>query len=422
MSRGGIEMDGLSRREAIRRGAIALGGVTAFPLLAGCGSDDDAGGGGSGNGDGTVKIGLLAPITGALAPYGDALKKGMETSVALVNADGGFGGRKVEYVLADDQTEPKAAATQSRKLLTQDRVNLLMGTTSSATTLAVIPQTETAKVPFFYVVEGESKTCDSSGGTRELIIGNGETPEQKMDKFVPYMMENIGKKVYFIGSDYVFPHFVNDITADLVEKNGGTVAGKAYAPLGTSEFSSHISRIERADPDVVFISVVGTDGVALVKQIGQFGLRDKVELTGIPTFAAEVLPGIANVAQGVYTVERYWEGLKNPVNEKFAAAYRKKWGTEAPVSTIAAQGAYGTLLLMKAAVEKSDSIEGEKVAAALPGTSVESPAGKITVNPENNVITGPMQLLQIEGNGYRLVEELGEVAHQGHAGCSSKEV
>lgn len=407
--------------------ACAMFGVLAASIaLAACGSDDSSGGSNGGGGEttdkGTVKIGVLAPITGSLAPYGAAMKNGMEVAVDLINADGGFGGRKVEYTLVDDQTDPKAAATQSRKLLVQDKVDLLMGTTSSATTLAVIPQAEAAGTPFIYPVEGEDKACTSDGGTRPLIFGNGETPEQKMTKFVPYMLENLGKRVYFIGSDYVFPHFVNDITAKLVEENGGTVVGKDYAPLGTTEFSSYISKISSAKPDVVFVSVVGTDGVALVKQLGQFGLD--ADITGMPTFAPEAIAGFADIAAGSYTVDRYWEGLDNPVNQEYVKAYKEKFPDALPVPTMAAVGTYGTLLLYKAAVEKADSVEGEAVAEALSGISVDSPAGKLTVNPDNHIVTGPEYMLQVTAKpaGYKLVEDFGEVAHEGHSGCSSSDI
>jgi urea transport system substrate-binding protein len=419
---------GGSRKLLVRAG-IVMGMLVAALMLAACGSSGDdststgsATSGSSGTDKGTVKIGVLAPITGSLAPYGTAMKNGMDVAVDLINADGGFGGRKVEYTLVDDQTDPKAATTQARKLLVQDRVDLLMGTTSSATTLAVIPQAEAAKKPFIYVAEGEDKTCDSSGGTRPLIFGNGETPEQKMAEFVPYMLENLGKRVYFIGSDYVFPHFVNDVTEKLVKDNGGTVVGTDYAPLGTTEFSSYISKIKSADPEVIFIDVVGTDGVALVKQLGQFGLDKKVKLTGIPTFAPEALAGIAPVAQGVYTVDRYWEGLDNPVNQKYVAAYKKAFPDALPVPTMAAVGTYGTLLLYKAAVEKADSVDADAVAEALSGISVESPAGKLTINPDNHVVTGPEYLLQVDGTGYKLVKELGAIPHPDHSGCSSSDL
>jgi ABC-type branched-subunit amino acid transport system substrate-binding protein len=369
---------------------------------------------------GTVKIGVLAPITGPLAPYGVAMKRGMEVAVDLINADGGFGGRKVEYTLLDDQTDPKTAATQARRLLLSDHVDLLMGTTSSAATLATIPQAEAAKKPFIYVAEGEDKTCTKNGGTRPLIFGNGETPEQKMSKYVPYMLKHLGKQVYFIGSDYVFPHFVNQITEKLVKDDGGTVVGTNYAPLGTTDFSSYIARIKSAKPDVIFVDVVGSDGVALVKQLTQFGLNG-AKITGMPTFAPEVIAGFADVAKGSFTVDRYWEGLQNPVNQKYVAAYKAKFPNALPVPTMAAVGTYGTLLLYKAAIEKAGSIDGEAVAKALSGITVDSPAGKLTVNPANHIITGPEYLLQVTANppGYKLIEDLGEVPHPDHSGCSS---
>jgi urea transport system substrate-binding protein len=405
---------GQASRSRARMGAVLL--TAASLALAGCGAESKAAG------SGTVKIGVLAPITGSLAPYGEALQRGMGVAVELINADGGIGGKQVEYVLEDDQTDPKTAATQARKLLTQDRVNVLMGTTSSPTTLAAIPHAESAKVPFIYIAEGEAKTCEKSGtGSRKFVFGNGVTPEQKMEEFVPYLVNNIGKNVYFIGSDYVFPHFVNDLTSGLVKEAGGSVAGVDYAPLGTTDFSSYIAKIEKANPEVIFISVVGSDGVALVKQLNQFGLADKVKLTGIPTFAAEALAGIAPVAQGVYTVDPYWEGLENEVNQKFVKAYREKYPDDAPVSPMAAQGAYGTLLLLKAAAEKSGSVEGPALAEALPGTTVQSPGGEITVD-DNHVVKTPMQLLQVEGSGYKRIQDLGSISHNGFAGCSSKDL
>lgn len=400
-----------ARRTTAAGCAFAL---TAGLALTACGSS----GGDAGDG-GTVKIGVLAPITGALAPYGVALQHGMDVAVDLINEQGGIDGKDVEYVLEDDQTDPKAAATQARKLLTQDRVDVLMGTTSSPTTLAVIPQAEQAKVPFIYVAEGEAKTCRTGGeGAREFVFGNGVTPEQKDADFVPYLMQNVGKDVYFIGSDYNFPQYVNGLTADMVTENGGTVAGTDYAPLGTTDFSSYIAKIKAAEPDVLFISVVGTDGVALVQQLTEFGLADTIKLTGYPTFAAEALSGISAAAQGALTVDPYWEGLDNPVNQAFVTAYRKAYPDDALVSPMAAQGAYGTLLLLQAAAEKAGSVDGAELAAALPGTSVDSPAGEITM-ADNHIATSPMQLLQVEGDGYTQVTDLGTVEHAGFDGCSS---
>lgn len=313
-------------------------GLAASVALAGCSPVDTSN---SDGGDDTFKVGVLASITGPLAPYGPALERGMEVGVELINANGGINGQQVEYVVGDTQSDPRSATTQARRMLTQEDVDVLIGTTSSASTLAVIPLAEAAGIPFIYPAEGESKTCDSSGeAALKYVFGAGVTPEQKMEAFVPYLLENIGDSVYFIGSDYVFPHFVNDLTAEMVVDGGGTVVGTDYAPLGTTDFSAYISRIDQAGPEVIFISVVGADGVALVNQLNEFGLADRVELTGIPTFAAEALPGFASEAQGVFTTDPYWEGLDNAVNEEFVEAYRAKYSAEdGPVSPMAAQEA-----------------------------------------------------------------------------------
>jgi ABC-type branched-subunit amino acid transport system substrate-binding protein len=87
-------------------------------------------------------------------------------------------------------------------------------------------------------------------------------------------------------------------------------------------------------------------------------------------------------------------------------------------------GTYGTLLLYKAAVEKADSVDGEAVAEALSGISVETPTGTLTINPDNHIVTGPEYLLEVTAKpaGYKLVEEFGDVAHEGHSGCSSKDI
>jgi ABC-type branched-subunit amino acid transport system substrate-binding protein len=236
-----------------------------------------------------IKVGVLAPLSGPLTPYGDFLKKGVEVGAELINRKGGILGRQVQVLVEDDKTDPAAAAERAKKLLQQDRVDVLMGTISSATTLAVIPLAEQAKVPYMYVVEGEDKTCTRDGKTSPYIFGNGETPEQKFINFVPFMLQNFGKRYYFVGSDYVFPHFVNSIGIRMLKEQGGEVVGEDYAPLGTNNFSTIITKIERSNPDVIFTSVVGTDGVAFLQQLRQFGLDKKMKITGFPSFSTSTV-------------------------------------------------------------------------------------------------------------------------------------
>lgn len=389
----------------------------ACTLLAACG-----GGGSAGGPDDVLKIGVLAPMTGPLSPYGEALERGMKVGTELINADGGIGGKSVEYTLVDDQTDPKAAAAGARRLTTRDRVDVLLGTTSSPTTLAAIPFAEQARIPFIYTAEGEVKTCDDTGeAARDFVFSMGVTPEQKLKTLVPALVEKPGTRVYLIGSDYVFPQTVNDAAIKELEGAGAEIVGEDYAPLGTSDFASFIAKIKDADPDVIFIDVVGTDGVAFVQQLEQFGVSDKVILTGFPTFAAEALGGLVDASQGAITADPYAETVDNEINAEFVAAYEKEYGADSLVSPMAAMGAYGSLLLLKAAAENADSSKPQDLAEALPGTMVDTPAGEIEMG-ENHVVKSPILVLQVDGDGYTITKTMPSVEHDGFIGCSSKDL
>lgn len=424
-----------SRRRLVSSAALLFGSALGASLLAACqqptppapGPSQQSGGTpvkqAPGAASSTFKIGVLAPISGTLSDYGDQLKKSAELGVTIINEKGGIGGRQVSYVLEDEKTDPSAAAERAKKLLTQDNVDVLMGTISSACTLAVIPEVEQAKRPYFYAIEGEDKSCTKDGGTRRYIFGNSDTVIAKMLLYVPWMVKNLGKSYYFIGSDYVFPHSLNEFTIKLLKEQGATVLAETYAPLGTSDFSSHISKIEAAKPEVLFISVVGTDGVAMVKQAAQFGLKNKMKITGTPAFDPTVFSGIADVADGAYTVYAYWDGLDNPINQEFVPRYRKQFDPPLGiVSTVAAMSGYGTMLIIRAAVEKAGSTQADAIIKALEGLKVQTPAGEVEMGANNHLTKQPIRLLQVAGKNYRLVQELGIGENPDHLGCSSGDI
>lgn len=366
-----------------------------------------------------IKVGLSAPLSGVLTDYGVRLEKGTRLGVEVINKGGGILGRKVELHVEDDKTDPKTASEKANKLTRQVGVDVMLGTISSATTLAVIPHAERARIVYFYIVEGEDKACyKETGKTRKYIFGLGPTPEQKFQKFVPWLVKNYGKKFYFVGSDYVFPHSVNNAGKIALGKAGGRTVGEEYGPLGTTEWSAVLTRVERTKPDIFFISVVGTDGIAIVKQAVQFGLGKKMAITGFPAFAPEVLSGIAQYAEGIYTVENYFDGLDNPQNREFVELFRSRYPSPWPVATVSAKG-YTTLHYIKKAAERAGSVRGEKFIQALEGLRLEAPEGSLQIEAGNHIEIAPLYLLRVKGKSYDLVAELGPIRHPGHVGCSA---
>jgi urea transport system substrate-binding protein len=367
-----------------------------------------------------IKIGVLAPTTGFMSTHGEAIKLSAELAEELINNEGGINGKQVQVIIEDDQSDPSVATEKAKKLINKDQVDFLIGTGSSAETLAVIPVAENNKVPFIYSLDGECKTCslNDKNEKAKYIFASGPTPQMLLTKFLPSMMEKFGKKVYFVGSDYVFPHFMNDIAEEIVKENGGEVVGSEYAPSDTTDYSAVINRIKKESPDVLFLTLPGTAGVTFVKQARQFGIFDEMVVTGSATFDAEAYSAIGPISQGVYVVNRYSELLDNPQNKKFVEAYKEKYNPDTPVGPTASSGTYGVMLAIKAAVEQAGSTDADQVVQALEGLKLELPQGSVEIDAENHIFNQPIYMMQIKDGNYQLIKDLGMTKHPKFIDCS----
>ncbi len=367
-----------------------------------------------------IKIGVLAPTTGFMSTHGEAIKLGAQLAEEMINEQGGINGKTVKMIIEDDKSDPAVAAEKAKQLINKDKVDFLIGTGSSAETLAVIPVAEKSQVPFIYSLDGECKTCglEDPNSKAKYIFASGPTPQMLLESFLPSMMEKFGKRVYFVGSDYVFPHFMNDIAENIVKENGGEVIGSEYAPSDTTDYSAIINRINKEKPDVLFLTLPGTAGVTFVKQARQFGIFENMVVTGSATFDTEAYSAIGQISEGVYVVNRYSDLLDNPENKAFVEAYKAKYDPQYPIGPTASSGTYGVVLAIKAAVEKAGSTEADQVVAALEGLKLNLPQGEVEIDKDNHVFNQHIYMMQIKDNDYQIVEDLGMTKHPEFEDCS----
>jgi ABC-type branched-subunit amino acid transport system substrate-binding protein len=398
----------------------AAAGVSILAIVAlgvGCGSK------GSADDGKTVKIGVLAPVTGFMAGHGQGIRDGAKLAAEEINRQGGIDGRDVELVVVDGKSDPATNSEKAKELVGRDHVNLLMGTGSSAETLAVVPVATQYKVPFIYALDGELKTCMPRDAEKvnPFVFASGPSPEMLLGTFLPDMMERFGKRVYFVGSDYVFPRSLNAVATKVVRDDGGEVLGDSYLPTETTDYAPEIRKILAAKPDILFLTLPGAAGITFVKQARQFGIFDKMAVTGSATFDTEAYSAIGKLSAGVYVVNRYSEELEGSQNRPFVDAFRKaNPGFRYPIGPTAAAGAYGVVFAFKAAVEKAKSLDGQAVAKALNGLELDLPQGPVTVNPDNHMFDQPVYEMRIAGGNYQVVKDLGVQSHPGFAGCSVK--
>ena len=346
------------------------------------------------------KIGLLAPFTGIASHYGPIYERSANVAVEKINAEGGILGRQIKLYIEDTKFSPAGAAEGAKKLVRRDRVVAVIGTVNSAATNAAIPVTERAKTPFVYTVEGEDKGC------YKHVFGLGPTPEQKLGHWIPWFSGGGAKTFYFVGSDYVFPRSMAAFAKSVIAKQGGKVIGEEYSSLGTTDWSTILTRAEAAKPDVFFNMAVGGDSVSMSKQARQFGFSDKVKFAAIPGYNSAYMPGIHSIAQGEHGVEVYSEQLDNAANREFVKRHRAKYPSPWPITEVAAS-VYTAFHVVKAAAEKANGTDGPKIAAAIEGLTMDAPQGRITINAKTHLTDYHVYLLQIKGKTLNVVKDFG---------------
>jgi ABC-type branched-subunit amino acid transport system substrate-binding protein len=366
----------------------------------------------------TLNVGLLTSITGVFQGFGVFMSGGAHVAVDEINRRGGILGRPINLIIADDQSGGAAGATQARRLLFQDNVDVLIGTVNSDTTLSVLPLVKQAGKTFIYPVDGDDRTCTPNHHTNPLAFGLGDTPFQRQGRFISYAVQHFGKDWYLLGNDYVFPHSELAVTKQYLKQAGGTVVAEEYTPLGTTDYLPIVRRIQGSKAQVVFAVVPGTDGDAFIKASRESGLFQHKTITGVATFAAEVYPGMAGFANGVITVDRYTELIDNPVNKRFVRAYKKRFHPRYPIGPSAAL-TYSAFLILEAAAKKARSLDGPKMRKAMEGLSILLPIGPAQVGADH-LLKQHEYVLRIENNQYHIVKDLGLTTSPDHNGCTVK--
>ncbi|MGH9279953.1 MAG: transporter substrate-binding protein, partial [Acidimicrobiales bacterium] len=236
------------------------------------------------------------------------------------------------------------------------------------------------------------------------IFYTGATTNQQIIPGLDYLKAQNKKKLYLLGSDYVFPRTANKEIKAYAAANGMEIVGEEYTPLGHTEYSTVINKIKAAKPDAVFNTLNGDSNVAFFKQLKDASVTpNDMQVLSVSVAEEEVRGiGAANVA-GYLTAWNYYQTTTDPANVAFVEAYKKKYGanrvTDDPI-----EAGYVAVYLWKAAVEKAGTTEVEAVKKAAGGITFDAPEGKVTIDGENQHIYKTARIGVIQPDG--LIKEV----------------
>src|SRR5712691_3343818 len=271
---------------------------------------------------GPVRIGFLAPLSGAIAQAGKDMYSGCE--LFWEESGGQLAGRKLEVILEDNEGVPATALTKARKLVESDRVNMLAGVILSNVAYALVPYIEAQGVPTIYPINSADDLTQRK--RPKWLIRTGFSAGGNMHPFGEYAAKTLGhKRVAIVSLDYAFGWEIAGGFQKTFEDNGGQIIQKIWVPLNVQDYAPYASQIKK-DADAVFVLALGRWSVLFAKEWSTSALRGRVPLIAGGTHTDEhVLPQLGDETIGVISAHHYSAALDTPANRRFRAAFEKKY-------------------------------------------------------------------------------------------------
>ena len=329
-----------------------------------------------------IKIGIATSLTGALESYGKQMINGFE--LGLDYATQGkqeVAGRPLQVVIEDTTTKPDVAKQKALKLLEEDKVDILVGTASSADALAILPLAQEYK----RVMVVEPAVADSITGAQwnKYIFRTGRNSFQDaLAVAAAIAASKAGATVAVLAQDYAFGRDGAAAFVKAGEQKGLKTVLQEFAPMNATDFTAHIQRIINARPDYLYVIWAGSANTPW-KQIMDMKLTDRgiKIMTGAPDLAAlKAFWGMEG--QEGYCV--YYYGLpKNKVNDWLVEEHKKRFNGQPP-DLFTAGGFAAAAAIVQALTKTGGDTDAEKLIATMEGMSFETPKGTMTFRKEDH--------------------------------------
>jgi branched-chain amino acid transport system substrate-binding protein len=332
----------------------------------------------SGGGSGPLVIGASLPLTGQFSQPGGEAKRGYEIWRDMVNASGGLLGRQVELKISDDASNQDTIIADYTKLITEDKVDLLLGSFSSLLNFAASAVAEKNKM--LYVEPAGGAPNMFTRGFKMLFFAQPATAPHQADGVVQWMTslpaaDRPATAAYITQDDPFTRPAIESLQKQLEGAGVKTVYSTVY-PANTTNFQPLASAIAGFKPDFVAQGAQFEDGIGAVRSLQQVGFSPKVLFqTNAPGNGKQYSDGIGmGATEGVLYCTSWSENAKTPLNADFATEYRKRFGTD---PTEDAADGFAAAQVLRAAIVGVGRIDQTALADWLRANQVETILGTL---------------------------------------------
>jgi branched-chain amino acid transport system substrate-binding protein len=352
--------------------------------------------------EGTWPVGVLYSRSGITAIAETSQLQGTLLAISEINVAGGVLGKPISPLILDPASDPQRYTQLASSLLMDRGVTNIFGCSASYSRKAVVPVVERRGGLLWYSIGYEGFEYSSN------VIYTGPAPNQLHLPLAEYLFPRFGRKLMCVGTDYLFPRESNRIMRDLLSEIGGSVVGEYYLPFDAQRdaFLDVIREARSLGADVIFSTVVGP-GIAALYDAYATEKLDPVEMpiASLTTNEAHLQEMWFEPRPGHIVSAPYFETVQSPRNSSFVANYHQRFGAKRPADACA-EAAYFTVLLFARALERSGTLDPERLRAEVLGLEISAPQGVVMVDPDNaHTYLWPRIGMTESGRKFRVVAE-----------------
>ena len=353
-----------------------------------------------------IRLGNLNTYTGGLAYAG--LQHLNATNLYFDSINWTIAGRKVEIIKEDDQFNPQIGLQKAKKLIESDKVDLVFGVQASNVALAVLNYMKQQKA--FYLVTGAG-TDAITWDRYPYLFRSSISTYQLSVPMADYIYDNLGKQIVLTASDYAGGHDVmNQFKGPYVAK-GGTVLKEIYPPLGTTDFSPYLTDIKSINPPVTYDFMPGADAFRFVQQYSEFGLKEKMPLTGFTMIDSQTTSSLGKAGIGVISALTFVDSLDNPEAKKFIEDFQAKYKSSPDL--FSDYGYVGARVIGEALqMVDGDASDKDKLAEAMAKVNFKAPRGPFKFDPATHNPIQDIYIAQVIESGDKITTKVLKTASQ----------
>lgn len=336
-----------------------------------------------------IKVGLLLPQSGVFQSLGEDLTAGFD--LYLDEIGGQVDGRKIQVIREDEGATPQEGLVKVRKLIDNDKVDILAGFVNAAIAYGARDFIHESKTPTVVMV------ASGQDLTRKLrspyMFRTSHTTWQLAHPLGIWMADNVAKSAVTSASDFAAG---KEYVAGFIEgfsSKGGKITSQLWPKLGTSDFAPFLTEMKGANPQATFNFYAGSDAVRFVQQYRQFGLGS-VPISGIGLFDDQLLPAEGDAALGGRSAWTWAIDLKTDENRKFIDAYQKK--TKKLPTDFVPLGYDAARTIVDAVKAAKTDTTKDGLVKALEATDFEGPRGRIRFDKASHNIIPTIYIREVK--------------------------